>query len=263
MEASEGSSTSTTANGHAAAASPTAASGKMPSVTESKRSSRARYAAYRKKLRERKRGTQIDPSVPAATERGDKPHKPRTRPFLTLLTQFWSQLRGHHGTLVLLLMTLTVSTLLGLVPLYGTKIVFDSVLSANPLAPHLPWWLPIHLPSDRHHLLTIVAIGMVALAALSEGFGLWSRWQATRMTKRVQVSVRRRVFDHAVRLPLHRVYELKSGGVASILREDAGGVADLVFSMIYNPWRAIIQLIGSLIILATVDWRLLLGSLAL
>jgi ATP-binding cassette subfamily B protein/subfamily B ATP-binding cassette protein MsbA len=104
---------------------------------------------------------------------------------------------------------------------------------------------------------------MVVLAAGSELFSLWSRWQATRMTKRVQVSVRKQVFDHAVRLPLHRVYELKSGGVASILREDAGGVADLIFSMMYNPWRAIIQLLGSLIILAFVDWRLLLGSLAL
>ena len=94
-------------------------------------------------------------------------------------------------------------------------------------------------------------------------FGLWSRWQTTRMTKRVQVAVRKKVFDHAVRLPLHRVYDLKSGGVASILREDAGGVAELIFSMLYNPWRAIIQLLGSLVILAFVDWRLLLGSLAL
>src|SRR5256885_12151109 len=36
---------------------------------------------------------------------------------------------------------------------------------------------------------------------------------------RSQVSVRKKVFDHAVRLPLHRVYDLKSGGVASILRD--------------------------------------------
>ncbi|MHC4968333.1 MAG: ABC transporter ATP-binding protein, partial [Planctomycetota bacterium] len=71
------------------------------------------------------------------------------------------------------------------------------------------------------------------------------------------------VFEHAVRLPLHRVYALKSGGVASILREDAGGVGELVFGMIYNPWRAIIQLAGTLMILAVVDWRLLLGSLLL
>jgi ATP-binding cassette subfamily B protein/subfamily B ATP-binding cassette protein MsbA len=104
---------------------------------------------------------------------------------------------------------------------------------------------------------------MVVLSAASEAVGLWGRWNATRMTKRVQVAVRKRVFDHAVRLPLHRVYDLKSGGVASILREDAGGVADLIFSLLYNPWRAIIQLLGSLVILAFVDWKLLLGSLVL
>jgi ATP-binding cassette subfamily B protein/subfamily B ATP-binding cassette protein MsbA len=33
--------------------------------------------------------------------------------------------------------------------------------------------------------------------------------------------------------------------------------------MIYNPWRAVIQLLGSLAVLAWVDWRLLLGALAL
>ena len=236
----------------------------VPLLPRPVKSSRARYADYRRRLRDRRtRGKEIDPSVPIVVEHGDKPHKPRTRPFAKLVGQFWSLLRGHHVTLVLLLCTLTISTTLGLVPLYGTKIVFDSVLSATPIPPRLPWWLPIHLPSDRHRLLTIVAVGMVVLAACAESFGLWSRWQATRMTKRVQVSVRRRVFEHAVRLPLHRVYELKSGGVASILREDAGGVADLIFSMVYNPWRAIIQLAGSLVILAAVDWRLLLGSIAL
>lgn len=46
-----------------------------------------------------------------------------------------------------------------------------------------------------------------------------------------------------------------------MLREDAGGVADLLFSMIYNPWRAVVQLAGTLIILAFIDWRLLLGSI--
>jgi ATP-binding cassette subfamily B protein/subfamily B ATP-binding cassette protein MsbA len=66
-----------------------------------------------------------------------------------------------------------------------------------------------------------------------------------------------------VDLPLHRVHGLKSGGVASILRDDAGGVADLIFSMVYNPWRASIQLVGTLAVLTIVDWRLLLGSLLL
>ncbi len=180
---------------------------------------------------------------------------------MKLVAAFWGMLRGHRQALFFALLVLGVSTLLGLVPLYGTKIVFDSVLSDKPLPRGIPHW--IHVPADRRPLLTYVSVAMVLLAAASELSGLWSRWQTTRMTKRVQVSVRKQVFDHAVRLPLHRVYDLKSGGVASILREDAGGIADLIFAMLYNPWRAIIQLIGSLIILAFVDWKLLLGSLAL
>lgn len=231
------------------------------------RSSRRKYLKYRQELRERlvkaaHQGDAAAPAVTAPAEIGDpKRKKPRTRSFGRLFVQFWTLLRGHHKTFIFILIALSISTLLGLAPLYGTKIVFDSVLREDPLPITLPEW--IKLPKGRAELLTAVAIAMVALAAGAEAFGLWSRWQATRMTKRVQVSVRKKVFDHAVRLPLHRVYDLKSGGVASILREDAGGIADLIFSMLYNPFRAIVQLAGSLVILAFVDWRLLLGSLAL
>ena len=59
--------------------------------------------------------------------------------------------------------------------------------------------------------------------------------QMTRLTQTTRARVRRRVFDHAVRLPLHRVYELKSGGAASILRQDAGQAADLLFSLLVQP----------------------------
>jgi ATP-binding cassette, subfamily B, bacterial len=229
------------------------------------RSSGRRYNDYRRRLRQRRRertdvGDSIVPASPHGSD-SSRNRKPRARSFFKLLVQFWGLLVGYRSLLVFVLLTASVSTLLGLVPLYGTKIIFDSVLRDQPLPARVPHW--IHLPTGPRELLAAVAISMVTMAVFSELVGLWSRWQATRMTKRVQVSVRKKVFDHAVRLPLHRVYELKSGGVASILREDAGGVADLIFSMLYNPWQAIVQLIGSLIILATVDWKLLLGSLLL
>ena len=40
-------------------------------------------------------------------------------------------------------------------------------------------------------------------------------------------------------------------------------MGELVFSMLYNPWRAVVQFLGGLVVLAWVDWRLLLGSLCL
>jgi ATP-binding cassette subfamily B protein/subfamily B ATP-binding cassette protein MsbA len=64
-------------------------------------------------------------------------------------------------------------------------------------------------------------------------------------------------------MPLHKIQQLKSGGATSLIREDAGGIAELIFSMVYNPWQAIVQLTGSLVILAFVDWKLLAAGLLL
>ena len=111
-------------------------------------------------------------------------------------------------------------------------------------------------------LLTIAGL-VVVVTIISTVVHLCSRWIATKAVNQTQVNIRRRVFEHAVKLPLNNVYDMKSGGVASLIREDAGGVADLIFSMLYNPWRAIIQFVGSLVILMLVDWKLMVGGLLL
>ena len=97
-------------------------------------------------------------------------------------------------------------------------------------------------------LVDILLIIVMVVSVLGKILGLSSRWCVTRATKRVQVAVRRKVYEHAMRLPLHRVYQLKSGGASSLLREDAGGVGELVFSMLLNPWRAVVQFVGGLVV---------------
>jgi ATP-binding cassette subfamily B protein/subfamily B ATP-binding cassette protein MsbA len=224
-------------------------------------SSRGRYRNYREEIRKRPAGKETGkPSDDGhgGGRKGKSTH--RSRSFLQLIKAFWKLLGGHRRTLAATFITLSLSTLLGLIPLYGTKLVFDNVLDTKPIAANMQW---LHLPTEPRTLLGLVGICMISVTVVSVILGMWGRWQATRITKRVAVTFRKEVFDHAVRLPLHRVYELKSGGVASILREDAGGVGDLVFSMFYNPSRAVVQLIGSLSILAFVNWKLLLGALLL
>ena len=214
------------------------------------KSSRVRFVEYLQHLHEARKGGAGSPS-----------RRRRQRSFWALLIAFLGLLREHRRMLITALCAMGLATALGLLPLYATKIVMDNVLGGHPL----PAWARALSPllADRRSLLVLVVGVSGAISVLSIAVSTWSRWQATRITKRVQMDVRRLAFDHAARLPLHRVYELKSGGVASILREDAGGVAELVFSLLYNPSRAIIQLAGSLVILAWVDWRLLVGSAVL
>ncbi len=223
-------------------------------------SSRRRYKRYRAEFGS-KRETGAVEIGPAKDETIGTPGT-GSRSFLSLLWHFFDLLKGQRTRIGLALGTLTIATVLNLVPPAATKIVVDYVLVTDPAHPIPPFLTDrLGLPTDPVDLLAAVSIGIVVVATTSIIIGVWGRWQATKTTKRLQVSVRRRVFDHAVRLPLHRVYALKSGGVVSILREDAGGVAELIFAMIYNPWRAIIQLVGTLVILTLVDWRLMLGSL--
>ncbi|MFO0950764.1 MAG: ABC transporter ATP-binding protein [Isosphaeraceae bacterium] len=156
---------------------------------------------------------------------------------------------------------LSFSTLLRLLLPAATKFVVDYVLLNRPLPEHVPKWLPVPArPEDR---LVLLVAAVTVVAALGTVVGLSARWMATRTSKRLQVKVRRKVFEHAARLPLHRIYQLKAGGAASLLREDADGVGELVFSMIYNPWRAVAQLVMGVAVLAWVDWRFLLGAAVL
>ena len=163
------------------------------------------------------------------------------------------------------LVTLSVSVALGLLMPLSTKIAIDYIITDHPGPTGLPAFVGEFSAdkSDRMKLIWMLGLAMLVVAVLSVGISIWGRWQCTRITKRVQVSLRRRVFSHASKLPLHRIHQLKSGGVASILREDAGGVGDLIFSLIYNPWRAITQLVGTLVILIFIDWRLVVGALLL
>jgi len=178
-----------------------------------------------------------------------------------LLREVFGLLGRRVWILVAALSTLSISTGLGLVVPAATKLAVDFAILDTPGPQGLPHWVPGR--GDRHTLLWTVAAFMFATAAAAVLVGIWGRYQATRLTKILQSTLRRRAFEHAAALPLPRVQALKSGGVASLLREDAGAAGDLIFSLIYNPWRAVIQFVGTLGVLAWTDWRLLVGGLVL
>lgn len=226
-------------------------------------SSRSRFARYRQKVRDRQRSKEPIPASPHGDgSGGSRKLGERQRGFVELFREFWRLLRGHRHQVIASLAILTFAVLLRLIPPAGTKLAIDSVLTdpPKPLPSFLQSW---PLPSDPMQLLVAIAVLVTVVTVIATGITVWGRWLATKTVNQTQVSIRRHVFQHAIRLPLSDVYSLKTGGVASLIREDAGGVADLIFSMLYNPWRAIIQFVGSLIILTLVDWKLMVGGLLL
>ncbi len=220
------------------------------------RSSKSRFRAFLK-ARADAQNTQRTPDLPGEPDPNAPARTRRSRGFWVLLHEFLTLTTGSRLLIAACIGTVTISALVGLAVPASTKIALDYILTNNPGPSGLPDWIPTR---DARLLLWWLGGTLILLAVISVLVGIWGRWQMTKLTHKTRAKVRRRVFAHAVRLPLARVYDLKSGGAASMLREDAGQAADLLFSMLYNPWRAVVQLVGTLIILAVTDWRLLLGA---
>jgi ATP-binding cassette subfamily B protein/subfamily B ATP-binding cassette protein MsbA len=235
----------------------TAADSPTPAVSEPQLSgSRQRFEQYRLKVKEK-----LLPKGSIHSTGDTRAAKDRVRSSWQLVREFFKLLHPYRWQISLTLLSVTLSTALGLLPPAGTKFIVDYVLNGVPLPP----WIKSMFPSLNSPMrLLSAAVGVVVSISLVKiVIHIWGRWDATKTSKKIQLEVRRKVFEHAVRLPLHRIHELRSGGVASVLREDGGSVGELVFGMLYNPWRAVIQLLGSFVILAWVDWTLLLGALVL
>ena len=268
--------THTPAGGTTGGARGTGGPGRKGETGRPLKSSRSRFAAYLRKRAEQVARSKAERHAPKNLTKdltknlksyegaeGD-PNAPerlrRNRSFWVLFREFWAMLRGRRLVVAACVGTVTLAVMAGLMMPAGTKVVIDYILTDNPGPSGLPDWVPTR---DRIGLLWWVAGAITVLNFISIGAGVWGRYRMTILTQRMRVLVRRRVFSHAFRLPLTRVYALKSGGAASMLREDATQAGELLFSLLYNPWRAIVQLVSTLVILAVVDWRLLLGALVL
>lgn len=231
-------------------------------MATSPESSRARYRRFREVVR-------TDPNwsakggidQPGQSEKASR--RARSRTFAQLFGAFWGYTRPHRPWLYAGLVTLSAVTVLSLAIPASTKIAIDYIITDSPGPAGMPEALRALMPESRESMLWRLGGVMLVIAAVSVTLGTFGRWQFTRVTKRIQATLRRVTFGHASRLPLHRIQHYKSGGMSSLLRDDGTLAGELLFSIIYNPWRAIVQLTGTLLILAFVDWRLLLGGLAI
>ncbi|MEM7754051.1 MAG: ABC transporter ATP-binding protein [Planctomycetota bacterium] len=229
-------------------------------------SSKSRYSGY---FRERTKSRATTVVAERTQARDERLKAKRKRPLKRLIATFWTMLRGRRGLVAACLGTVTIATLIGLTGPYSIKIIIDHVLNDEPGPAGLPAWVPFAGEAAagdsgaRLGLLAMIVVAVLVLNIVAAGVSLWGRYQCTRVMKLLQIKMRRDAFEHAIRLPLTRVSDLKTGGVSSVLREDAGNAGELLFSLVYNPWRAIVQFVGTLIVISLIEWRLVIGALTI
>lgn len=221
-----------------------------PLARRERRGSRLRFRAYR----ELPGSLQVETAPDVGARRG----RPRTRSTLELIGAFWGLLKGLRLPIALSLLATTAASLLRLAPPAATGLALDQVLGERRASVVVAGF---HLPAAPLALLATVALGLIVLALAAAAVATWGRYLNALTLRRFQSRLRRRVFAHCLRMPLHRIRSYQSGGLAGLLREDVAGAVNLMSTMVYTPWRATVQLGGTLGALAVIDWRALAVAL--
>jgi ATP-binding cassette subfamily B protein/subfamily B ATP-binding cassette protein MsbA len=102
-------------------------------------SSRQRFEEYKQEFLNRDKESEKD------RDRSDKKHKrksKRDRSSWMLVREFLRLLGGHRRSIIFSMATLTVATILALIPPAAVKLIVDYVLTRQPLPEAFPEWIP-------------------------------------------------------------------------------------------------------------------------
>jgi ATP-binding cassette subfamily B protein/subfamily B ATP-binding cassette protein MsbA len=114
-------------------------------------------------------------------------------------------------------------------------------------------------------ILRLNVAGIIFLSAilLSNVIGVVKDYRQRILNVRVMLSLRRALFDRFLKLPLPKLWDMKTGGILSRLTGDIDTTTGLLQMALVSPSLSVIRLIIAISILFALNWRLALTAMAI
>jgi ATP-binding cassette subfamily B protein len=182
-----------------------------------------------------------------AFARGQAPERPADpavrRANLRRVAILFKRYRWRLGAVLGLIF---LSALLGIVAPFLVRDIFDEALPRN---------------DDR--LLTLLVLGLIAIAVVTGILGVVQTWLSNVVGQRVMHDLRAAVYRHLQRLSLAFFTRTRTGEVQSRIANDIGGVERVVTSTATSIVSNVTTVIAAIVAMFLLDWRLAVFSLAL
>ncbi|GAA4668736.1 ABC transporter ATP-binding protein [Streptomyces chumphonensis] len=123
--------------------------------------------------------------------------------------------------------------------------------------------LDVAIPEGRTGLLSLLALGMIAIAVLNSVFGVLQTLISTTVGQRVMHDLRTGVYGKLQQMPLAFFTATRTGEVQSRIANDIGGMQATVTSTATSLVSNVTSVVATLVAMLALDWRLTLVSLAL
>ncbi|WP_225727569.1 MULTISPECIES: ABC transporter ATP-binding protein [unclassified Nocardia] len=119
------------------------------------------------------------------------------------------------------------------------------------------------LPHGRTGLLTLLAAGMIGVAALTSVFGVLQTYLSTAVGQEVMHDLRSGVYAQLQRMPLAFFTTTRTGEVQSRIANDIGGMQSTVTSTATSLVSNFTTVIAAMVAMVALDWRLTIISLVM
>jgi ATP-binding cassette subfamily B protein len=208
-------------------------------------SSRRRYRAFVDDYKHRRLDALPDPDDEQTPPGESNTHRHHFRDYIVWLTPY----RGAIATLIL--SSLVVAGLQMIEPLFLRHIV-DRILLNTTIG-----------TTERIHRLNETGALFVGLVLLSNALNAVKDYQQRLVNTRVMLALRRSMLRHMLALPLGKLGRMKTGGALSRLTGDVDTTSGLLQTAIVSPLLSVVRVIGAIVILASLNWRLALTAVAI
>ena len=212
------------------------------------RSSRHRYLQFVEAYRQRRLDDLETPPGDAAPASGAE----KTRARRKYVREYLRWLRPQRAAVALVFaLALAAAGLQMVEPLFMRfiidRVLLDTALDAGARLARLQW----------------AGIAFLAVIVVSNLITLVRDYRQRLLNVRVMLSLRRALFDRLLRLPLPKLWEMKTGGILSRLTGDVDTTTGLMQLAIVSPAISIIRLVMAVGVLLTLNWRLSVMALAI
>ena len=121
--------------------------------------------------------------------------------------------------------------------------------------------IDVALPDQDVHLLVLLTLGMVGVAAVTSVLGVVQTWVSTQVGQRVMHGLRTGVFAHLQRQSIAFFTRTRTGEVQSRITNDIGGMQNVVTSTATSIASNLTTTVATAVAMVVLSWRLALISL--
>lgn len=212
------------------------------------RSSRQDYHAFRDRYMKRRLEDPANPTEsvpPAESPRLMGGHRRQ------YMRDYLGWLMPHrYAIVVLFALALVAAGLQMIEPLFMRHII-DKVLLNEALD-----------AGARFRMLNLTGAVFLLVIALSAGLGVIRDYRQRLLNTRVMLTLRRALFERLLRLPMAKLWDMKTGGILSRLTGDIDSTTGLLQMAIISPSISSIRLVIAVAILLVLNWQLAVVALA-